>query len=73
MTSIYEVVTNLVRLARRFFKMGDEARSEKAREGIRSITENVGITGLRTQFPVRSIPSCPPLWCGLRVNGGGGD
>ena len=55
MTHIYEVVSNLVRLARRFFKLGDEARSEKAREGIRSITENMGITGLQKQFPVEEI------------------
>ena len=55
MTNLYDVVANLVRLARRLFKMGDEARSEKAREGIRSITGTVGISSLQTQFPVAEL------------------
>ena len=64
MYSLYLAVSNLVRMARRFLRIGDEARAERARDGIRSITENVGLTDLETQYPVAELLTTD-LWSKL--------
>ena len=55
MTNLYNAITALVRLAARFLKTGDEGRHEKAREGIREISQNVGISGKQTQYPMDEV------------------
>lgn len=38
-----------------FLRMGDEERSERARDGLRSMTESVGIPEIEKQFPVKEL------------------
>ena len=53
--TIYTAINTLVRLAKRFLRMGDEERTERARDGLRSITENVGIPEKEKQFPIEEL------------------
>ena len=55
MSSLYKTITELVRMAVRFLRLGDESRSEKAREGLRSITESVGIGWEQKQYPIEEL------------------
>ena len=54
-SSIYRAIADLVRMAAKFLRLGDESRSERARNGIREISKNIGIRASQTQYPVDEI------------------